>query len=458
MDTRKREIFESMPPWKAVASLALPSILSQLVTLIYNLADTFYIGQIGNPDMVAAVSVAFAAFMFLVAIANLFGIGGGSLISRMLGEKRPDEAKHVAAFSFFGTLLFTVVYSILLWLFLDPILRLLGASSATIGFGRDYLLWTTVIGGVPTTLGIVLGHLLRSEGYARQSSVGIALGGILNIILDPIFIFVLDMGVAGAAMATMLANGVSLIYYLILMGVLRKRSVLSVNPADIRLNRELTKNVFSVGMPAAAAALLAILANAALFKVLSSYEDLPVAAMGVVKKIDTIPLNVSMGLSQGVLPLVAYNYAAKQYDRMERISRFARLAGAVFALLCVLLFELFAPELVRFFMKDEATVVLGSAFLRVACIGTIPMVMFFLLNTTFQAMGKGKQSLFLVMLRQAVINLPILFLLNALFGIDGVVWTQLIADTISVGIATVLFGFTMRQLREEERAFGKQVA
>ncbi|HAQ57299.1 MAG TPA: MATE family efflux transporter, partial [Acholeplasmatales bacterium] len=210
---KKTLIFEKMPVWKAVATLAVPAILSQLVTMIYNLADTFYIGRTNDPYMVAAVSYSFGAFALLAAIGNLFGIGGGSLMARMMGAKRLDDAKKVSAFSLYGTIVVAAVYAILLAIFMTPILRLLGASDLTLQYGRDYLFWTTVVGGVPTTLGIVLGHFLRSEGESKLGSIGIAVGGLLNIILDPIFIFVLDLDVAGAALATMVANTVALGYY-----------------------------------------------------------------------------------------------------------------------------------------------------------------------------------------------------------------------------------------------------
>lgn len=449
MIDKKTEIFEKMPVWKAVATLAVPAILSQLVTMIYNLADTFFIGQTGDPNKVAAVSYAFGAFMMLAAIGNLFGIGGGSLISRMLGEKRGLEAKHVSSYSVFGTIIVSLIYSAVVWILMDPILSLLGASADTIGYGRDYLFWTTVVGGVPTALGITIGHLLRSEGASKQASYGIAIGGALNIILDPLFIFVFGMDVAGAAIATMLANVVALGYYLILISRLKNKTVLSFKPSDFRNDKVFVRQVLSVGLPAAAAVILAILANGSLFKVLSLYGDLPVAAMGIVKKIDTIPLNVSMGLAQGVLPLVAYNYAAKNYDRMKSISRFARVSGSLFAILCIIVFQIFAPQLVAFFIDSPETIALGSTFLRIACLATPAMALFFLFNTTFQAMGRGKQSFILVLCRQLFINLPILFTLNAIFGMNGAVWTQLIADVIAVGIAALLFDKIVKQLKLE---------
>lgn len=447
---KRINIFEKMPVWKAVLSLAIPSILSMLVTMIYNLADTFYIGQTGDPDQVAAVTIAFAGFMVLNALGNLFGIGGGSLISRLLGEKKDSDAKSVSVYSIVGGIVTSALYSVFLLFFMDPVIKLLGGTDLTAGYAYDYLYWTVVIGGVPTSLGIVMGHLLRSEGRAKLSSVGIALGGFLNIILDPIFIFTLDMNVAGAALATMISNGIALLYYILVFYLIRKKSVLSLNPKHFKMTMKTTVQVFAVGLPAATATVLAIVANSALFNLFSNYGSVPVAAMGIVKKIDSIPFNIAMGLAQGILPLVAYNYAAKNFDRMKAISSFSWIVAAGFAVLSIVVFELFPSALMRLFIPDEETISTGIRFLRVACLGMPSMVLFFLMNTTFQAMGKGVQSLVLVFCRQLFFNLPLLFLLNHFIGMDGLTWTQPIADTLAFILAFVLFEFTVNQLKSEQ--------
>ena len=455
---KKTLIFEKMPVWKAVATLAVPAILSQLVTMIYNLADTFYIGRTNDPYMVAAVSYSFGAFALLSAIGNLFGIGGGSLMARMMGAKRVEDAKKVSAYSVYGTIVVSTLYSVLLGVFMTPILRLLGASELTIGYGSDYLFWTTVVGGVPTTLGIVLGHFLRSEGEAKLGAIGIAVGGLLNIILDPIFIFALDLDVAGAAIATMLSNTIGLAYYFTVLWLIRKRSNVTFAPGHLKGSASLAPQIFAVGLPAAAAVMFNVLVNGSMFKVLSRYGDLPVAAMGIVKKIDMIPLNIALGLAQGILPLVAYNYASHDYVRMKNVSRFARYAATSVALLCIAVFEAFSVPLVRFFIDEDATVGLGAQFLRIACLGTVPMTLFFLFNTTFQAMGKGKQSFFLVFVRQVVLNLSILFAFEALFGMIGIVWTQPVGDLLAAGIAWVLFERVVVKLNLEQAAFERRSA
>jgi putative MATE family efflux protein len=447
---KKQQIFESMPVPKAVASLAVPTILSQLITTIYNLADTLYIGQTGSPYMVAAVSVSFVLFFVLNAIGNLFGIGGGSLISRMLGAKQPEYAKRVCSFSFWSGGMLTVIYILLVLVFMDPLLLLLGASDYTIGYARDYVTWVIVVGGLPVIVSMLMGHFLRSVGYAKESSIGIAAGGVLNIILDPIFIFPLSMGVKGAAIATMLSNLVAMIYYLIIFMRIRRRTVLSISPKNYRLPWQYIRQVLSIGFPASIATLLACVSNSVINKLTSSYGDISVAAFGIVKKIDIIPMSVGMGLSQGMLPLIAYNYSAKNFDRMKAISRFGRIASFSFSAFCVVIFQLLAPTLLRLFINDAETIELGSRFLRIACLAVPLMQMNFLTNTTFQAMGKGWQSLVLTACRQGIINIPLLFLMNNLFGLVGIVWTQLAADALTLVISTTLYASVLRKLYKEE--------
>ncbi len=446
---KKKEIFESMPVPKALASLAIPTILSQLVTMIYNLADTFFIGQTNNPYMVAGVSLSFSLFFIIVSIANLIGIGGGSLISRMLGSNRPEEAKRVSSFGFWTGIAMSLVYSIIVLLFMDPFLQLLGSSENTMAFCRDYTFWVVVVGGVPTAISSYLAHFLRSEGCARQSSFGIAGGGILNMVLDPIFIFPFNMGVKGAAIATMLSNVATMVYFLLVIYRMRDRTVLSMSPKNFHLPWSYIKQVLSVGFPAAISTLLVCISNMVINKLSASYSDIALAAFGIVKKIDMIPMSVSMGLSQGMLPLIAYNYAAKKYDRMHAVSNTGRLWAIGFSALCIGVFQLIPSFLVRIFIRDPDTIILGTKFLRIACLAVPVMQMNFLLNTTFQAMGKGTQSLILSICRQGLINIPLLFLMNYIAGLFGIIWTQLISDSLTLVISVVLYNSILKRLRIE---------
>lgn len=451
--TGKSEIFEKMPVGKAVAMLAIPTILGQLVTMIYNLADTYFIGRTENPQMVAAASLAFPAFLLLTALSNLFGIGGGSLISRLLGAKSFDDTKKASAFSFYGCLIVTAVYSALVLVLMRPLLNLLGASDATYNFARQYLFWTTVVGGIPTTISVLIGNLLRSEGRVALASAGMAMGGIINIILDPIFIFPLGLGIEGAAIATMIANVCSMIYFFIVYFVIRKKSVISFSPKNFTLKRSISGSIIAVGIPSFVSLMLVCVSNGFMMNLASGYNDIAVAAIGIVKKIDTIPLNVGLGLSQGVLPLIAYNFSAKNYKRMDRVNLVARTTAITFSLLCIVVFQLFPNGIVSFFMSGSPeTVELASKMLRILCLATPFMLTNLLMNSSFQAMGKGKESLLLSSCRQGLLFIPCLFVMRAIAGLNGLIWTQSISDGITLIISFTLYYSMMKKLKKDNLA------
>ena len=448
--TRKTEIFEKMPVGKAVAVLAIPTILSQLVTMIYNLADTYFIGLTANPQMVAAASLAFPAFLLLTALSNLFGIGGGSLISRLLGAKSFDDTKKASAFSFYGCLVVTAVYSALIFTFMTPLLNLLGASKDTFEYAKQYLFWTTVVGGIPTTISVLIGNLLRSEGRVAFASIGMAMGGIINIILDPIFIFGFDKGIEGAAIATMIANVCSMVYFFIVYAIIRKKSVISLNPRNFTPKKSISGSIVSVGIPSFVSLMLVCVSNAFMMNLASQYSDIAVASIGIVKKIDTIPLNIGLGLSQGILPLVAYNYSARNYKRMDRVNLVARTTAITFSLLCIVLFQLFPNGIVSIFMSGNAeTVELASKMLRILCLATPFMLTNLLMNTSFQAMGKGWQSLLLSSCRQGLLFIPCLFVMRYFAELYGLVWTQFISDGITLIISFTLYHGMLRKMKKE---------
>ena len=446
---QNKEVFENMPVPKALATLAVPTIISQLITMIYNLADTFFIGRTNDPYKVAAATISFILMFMINALANLFGVGGGSLISRLLGEKKPDEARKVCAFSFYGAIAVGMIYSLAAFFFMDPILRLIGASDNTVGYSADYAFWVVVVGGVPTTLGLTLAQLLRSEGYAKEAGFGLGMGGVLNIVLDPLFMFyILPKGeeVAGAAIATMISNVCVFIYLFCVFMLKSKTTCMSASPKGAVKGLRYAPSIFSVGFPSSVSTMLSCLSNSTINNLVSSYGDIPMAAMGIVKKIDMLPMNIGMGLCQGMLPLVAYNYAAGNYKRMKAVSNTARLWGISFAGICIVAFQLFAGNIVSFFIEEAETLRLGTSFLRIACLATPLMITNVQMNYTFQAMGKGPQSLLLASCRQGLINIPLLFLMNHIFGLYGVVWTQALADGVTMIISFAMYMFIYKKL------------
>lgn len=451
---QNREIFEKMPVPKALATLAVPTIISQLITMVYNLADTYFIGKTNDPYKIAASSVCFVLVFAMSSIASLFGVGGGSLISRLMGQKLDKDAASVASFSFWCTMGASAIYSLTLLAFMEPILTFLGITENTMAFAKDYALYVVVLGVIPANLSLTMSHLLRSEGYATHASAGLAAGGILNIILDPIFMFViLEPGreVAGAAMATLISNCIVLVYFITIYFVIRKKSVISISPKKFMLKKHYIKSVLAIGFPAALGSLLACLSNTMINKLVSSYGEIPVAAIGIVKKIDMLPMNVGMGLCQGMVPLIAYNYAAGNYKRMKAFSSAARIVGIGFALVCVASFQIFAGDLVKIFIQDVKTVEYGTDFLRICCLAVPLMIFNFHMSFTFQAMGMGKQSLILSSMRQGLVNIPLMLIMNAIFGLLGVVWTQLLADSITGAISYIVYKKSYQGLIDKKK-------
>ena len=427
----KQELFSSAPVPKALWTMAVPTVISQLINLIYNMVDAFFIGRTGNSYMMAATTLTLTMVMLNVALSNLFGVGGGSLVSRLNGGGAPDRAGQVSAFSFYGAVLISVVYSLLVGLFLNPLLRGLGASDQTIGYARSYALIVIVLGSLPAILSATLAHLLRNVGYAGKASIGLSAGGILNCVLDPLFMFVLlprGMEVTGAAVATALSNCVSCVYLLWAYRKAAGEMPLSFRIKDaLAIHSEDRRGVFSVGIPSAMLTGLFDLANICLNNLAAGHSDLVLAGIGIVMKVERLPNAVNIGICQGMLPIVAFNYASGNRARMQETIRTARKWGLTISFFCIVLFEVLAPQVSRVFLDasaegaESALITLGYAalFLRIRCVAS--PVQFINYHTSFclQAMGDGKGTLLHAFMRELVFYIPLMILLNALFGENG---------------------------------------
>ena len=440
--TDRKEIFESIPVPSALRVMIVPAVISQLIVLIYNMADTFYVGQTGNPYMVAGTSLILPVFNITLCLAGLAGIGGGSLISRLLGQNREDEARRVSAFALRLSLCVAAVFSVGMGLFMRPVLEFLGAGENTYRYASQYALCVIVLGGIPTVLSNVLSNLIRSIGRSQQAGNGIALGGILNIALDPLFMFVLlpdGYEVLGAGIATCLSNCIACGYFLTLLVRMGRQSVITFRSGDGRAERGSIIAVFAVGVPSAVATLLFDLDYMIIDKLMVSYHDLALAAIGIVLKVERFPLNVGIGICQGMLPLVAYNYASGNHERMRSIIRLARGLGLAVAAASILMYEILAGQLARVFISDAQTVEMASRFLRIRVLATPLMFLSFFTVYLFQAFGKGRVSLFLGMTRWLVFNIPMLFILNGIFGMYGIVSSQVTADTLTVILSFYIY-------------------
>ena len=434
-----RVLFEETPVPKAVAAMAVPMVISQLIILIYNMADTFFIGRVNNYYMVAGAALILPIFNLSIAFANIAGTGGGTLIARLLGSGKDDEARSVASFSFWFSFAAGLLFAVCTLLFMRPLLLVLGASSETFDFARRYATCVIVVGAVPTILSMTMGNLLRNVGCSKQAGFGVSMGGVLNILLDPLFMFViLPRGneILGAGIATALSNYVVCGYFFFVISRLNS-SILDFHPRYARPSRDNIASFFAVGFPAAVGPFLFDLDYIVIDRLMSGYSDVALAAMGIVLKVERLPLNIGIGLSIGMVPLAAYNYASGDHRRMEETLRFTRKVGVIVSIVSIALYEIFAPAFIRAFIPDAATVALGSVFLRIRALATIMMFLRFVYVHFFQAVGQGGYALFLAVMRWAGVNIPLLFLLNAIFGMYGVVWEQFVGDSF-VALATWL--------------------
>jgi len=446
----KQELFETMPVPKAIAAMAVPTVISQLVNLIYNMVDTLYIGMTGDAYKTAAVTLAFTIFMMTISFANLFGIGGGSLVARLIGAGNKEAAKRVSAFGFYGAIAIAVVYSLLIGFLLDPILILLGASSATIEFARQYVWLVVILGDVPVILSMTCAHLLRNVGYSKQASFGLSSGGILNIILDPIFMFVLlpkGMEVFGAALATLLSNVVSCIYLVAVMKKVSASAPISMNIKDAAaIGGQEIRDLFSVGVPSAILTGLFDLANIFLNSLMAGHGDLELAAIGIVMKAERLPNAINIGICQGMLPLVAYNYSAKNWERMNKIIGTARRYGLLIAAGSLVLYEVFAPAIVHVFLSTSAgnvensllTIGYAAVFLRLRCVASVSQFLNYSTSYCLQAVGDGKDTFLHAVVRELVFYIPFMYLLNGLFGANGLAAALVVGETCGAVFAYYL--------------------
>ena len=443
-------LFEEMPVPQAVRALAVPSIIAQLIILIYNMADTFFIGRVNNPMMVAGSALILPIFNVCIAVSTIAGTGGGTLIARLLGRGREKDARSVAAFSFFFSLCGGLLFASGTAVFMRPLLLALGASSETYAYARMYASCVIVFGATPTVLSMTMSNLLRNTGRSKEAGFGVSMGGVINIFLDPLFMFVLlprGNEILGAGIATALSNCISCAYFLIVIHRLHS-PILNFSPRGMRIQREDLRTFFSVGIPASFGPLLFDLDYMVINRLIAGHSDVALAAMGIVLKVERLPQNVGIGLCLGMVPLAAYNYSAGNLRRMEETLRFTRTVGTVIGASAIVLYECFAPYIIRAFIADTATVTLGASFLRIRALATLMMFLCFIYVHFFQAVGHGGYAMFLIVLRWAVVNIPMLFLLDHVFGMYGVVWCAFVSDALVAFLSWLVY----RRFRREHLA------
>lgn len=440
----KKALFESERPAKALTIMALPTVASQMILLIYNIADTWFIGRTDNPAMIGASNLGLTVYLITASLANVFGVGGGSLMVRLIGEKKEDDARKVASYSVIASGIAAAAFSVLTLIFMTPLLTLLGADDATMVYSKQYLVTTVVLGSVPTILSMSMPQLLRNAGYSKEAGLGVGLGSLLNVGLDPLFMFVIlpkGYEVLGAGIATMLSNVCSFIYFIVIFRKVRSVTVLKVSFKREKLERAHLKSLYMVGVPAAVSIFLFDLVTIVINRLVTGYGDhvAPLAAMGIVLKLERIPINVGLGVCLGMVPLIAYNFGAGNIKRMSRFSSLARWTIVAFSSLCTILFFVFARVLVSRFITDEETVRLGTMFLQARCFALPFMMVGYHVVNYMNAVNKGTVSFILAIVRHVILIIPAMLIMNYIWGIEGLIWSQAVADVINTIVSTVIF-------------------
>lgn len=440
----KQDLFENKSVLSAVLNLALPSVMGQIILVIYNMADTLFVGMTGSDAMITAVTVCMPAFMFLSAISNLFGVGASSVISRSLGKGEKSRARLAADFAIWGCLAVSFFYCLGAFLLIDGFVDILGGSDAVVHKNSvDYMLVAVVLGGLPTAISTMLSHIIRSLGYSIHASAGIMIGGILNIILDPLFMFVLlpkGNEALGAAVATALSNFIALIYYVVILIAKRDKLSITVRPTRQMFSDSIPKDVFLIGIPACLMTLCENISYAVLDNLMAASGTAAQAGIGVAKKINMFAHCFVRGMSQGVLPLIGYNYASGNRKRMKSVIYTSLSISVGVSLISMACFLIFSKPLVGLFIQTESdSLRYGSIFLKILCVGAPFSAFAYTVISFFQATGRGGKSLILALMRKGLLDIPMMFVLNLVMKTYGIVAATPITDIICSITAIVLF-------------------
>ena len=425
----ENELMGSLAVPKAVAQMAVPSVISSLVTVVYNMADTFFVGQTGDPLQVAAVSLTNPIFILMMAFANMFGMGGSAVLSMAMGEKNEARVRQASSFVTYASLLVGVMFAVILIVFMDPILAVFGANAETYDFARGYTLH--IAWGAPFIIwSAAASFIVRAEGASREAMVGSMIGTIANIILDPIFITTLGQGTAGAAIATSIGNIMASAYYL--WYFLKKSRVLSIRLSDFTWRERFFSRICSAGLPTAIFSALMSVSTIVLNQMLVVYGNAPVAAIGIVFKANMFITFLQMGLANGVQPLLGYNYGAGNMTRFRQVERFTKKCCLVVGVLATALYFVLREPIIRIFIDDDQVVVYGVQMLIAYMVSGPVIGILFVNMNCMQSVGHALGATVLSILRQGVLLIPLLYLLEAFLGLNGIIFGQSVTDYIAV--------------------------
>ena len=446
MEHKRIHILGDMPVNKAIFKLAIPTMMGMIVMIFYHLTDTFFIGKLNDPDQVAALAIAMPIFMTFIAFGALFGNGGASYLSRLLGKKDYDNASRTASTAFFACGIFSIVITFVGIALVPGVLRIIGSSENTFGYAYSYIA-IIIWGNILIMLNFAMGQLLRAEGAAKEAMVGMFIGTGINIVLDPLFILALHMGVTGAAVATLIGNAVGLVYYI--MFHVRKKSFIAISLKRFSLNWKIHAEILKIGIPSSLNQILMSASFAFINSIAVTYGDIVVAAMGIDMRITSIPIMLLIGMATGIQPLIGYSYGARNTTRLKDTIRGGIIWGSSMALFFAIIFVIFPQQLIMAFINNAEVIKIGTEIMFALAVGLpfIGVQMVFMIS--LQAMGKGGPSLIISISRQGLIFIPTILILNSLFGFKGFIYAQSATDFFTVILSSLLF---MTILRAEKEA------
>lgn len=428
MKKKNIQVLEEMPIARAILHLALPSVLSMMVNILYNLTDTFFIGKLHNEALVAAVSISLPLFTLQMAVAGIFGVGGSSYLSRLLGRKDFRKARETTTTAVFSSFVLSIVLGVVGILCIPLFLKVTGASGETAVAARQYMFWI-LLGSPFVMLKFTMVQLVRGEGGARQAMYGLVIGTVTNIILDPIFIFGFKMGVTGAAIATVIGQGLAMCYFI--RYYLSKQAVAAPALRFLRLRWEIYREILLIGVPSSLSQVMMGIGNTISYNLASAYGVSAVAALGVASRVFSIPIFVFIGVSIGVQALIGFNYGAGNYPRMKKAISTAVMINLSLSVVFTLLFILFPRQLISMITPIKQTVEIGrqviGAYLYAIPFAGVGMIMM----NSLQAMGKALPAFIVSISRQGLAYIPALLLLNRFFGFDGLIFAMPLSDFVT---------------------------
>lgn len=446
--TKELEVFRSAPVPKAVLKNTIPAMAAMLMVLIYNLADTLFIGMTHDAYQVAAVSMATPVFLIFMSVGTVFGIGGTSAISRALGEGKMDHAKKACSFCMWACVTVGVAMSALFLIFMDQILVAMGTSADTYGFAKSYLTIVTFSGPF-VLIANCYSNVIRAEGQAGKAMMGQLLGNLLNVILDPIMILWFGWEIAGAAIATVIGNVFSACYYLAYF--LQKKSILSIHPKDFTMGNKVCTSILAIGIPASFGSLLMSISQIIMNGQMATFGDMAVAGIGVASKVTMITGMVCIGFGQGVQALLGYCVGANLWGRFKKIMTFSVLFSLGLSSVMTGICYLFTNQIVSVFLTEQAAFDYAAQFVRILLTTSFLFGVFYVLANALQAAGAATAALIINLSRQGFIYIPALFILKAAIGANGLAWAQPVADLLSTALVVFLYVRTVKKMEADSQ-------